>query len=107
MKCPKCSYISFDYNEICPKCNKDISGEREKMNLPKFRPNPPFLLGSLVGESKGPEEVSLMDDGLVSLAAQQNIDIELEEPVAAEVSQGRSEERRVGKECRSRWSPYH
>ena len=21
--------------------------------------------------------------------------------------QGRSEERRVGKECRSRWSPYH
>src|SRR3712207_8249126 len=26
-------------------------------------------------------------------------------PVAT--SQGRSEERRVGKECRSRWSPYH
>src|SRR2546430_14885453 len=23
------------------------------------------------------------------------------------VSRGRSEERRVGKECRSRWSPYH
>ena len=23
------------------------------------------------------------------------------------VFQGRSEERRVGKECRSRWSPYH
>src|SRR5260370_20777870 len=23
------------------------------------------------------------------------------------VSSGRSEERRVGKECRSRWSPYH
>ena len=22
-------------------------------------------------------------------------------------AQGRSEERRVGKECRSRWSPYH
>ena len=22
-------------------------------------------------------------------------------------NQGRSEERRVGKECRSRWSPYH
>src|SRR2546426_8570767 len=26
-------------------------------------------------------------------------------PVSARV--GRSEERRVGKECRSRWSPYH
>ena len=23
------------------------------------------------------------------------------------ISDGRSEERRVGKECRSRWSPYH
>ena len=27
--------------------------------------------------------------------------------VAGRVSHGRSEERRVGKECRSRWSPYH
>ena len=27
--------------------------------------------------------------------------------VAEECSQYRSEERRVGKECRSRWSPYH
>ena len=26
---------------------------------------------------------------------------------AAYASAGRSEERRVGKECRSRWSPYH
>src|SRR3712207_8267719 len=25
----------------------------------------------------------------------------------ADVRAGRSEERRVGKECRSRWSPYH
>ena len=25
----------------------------------------------------------------------------------AAVPSGRSEERRVGKECRSRWSPYH
>ena len=29
------------------------------------------------------------------------------EAVAAVGSVGRSEERRVGKECRSRWSPYH
>ena len=27
--------------------------------------------------------------------------------VAVEISTTRSEERRVGKECRSRWSPYH
>src|SRR2546429_4470693 len=28
-------------------------------------------------------------------------------PGKPEASEGRSEERRVGKECRSRWSPYH
>src|SRR3712207_9166626 len=28
-------------------------------------------------------------------------------PVLAEAHDARSEERRVGKECRSRWSPYH
>ena len=28
-------------------------------------------------------------------------------PVADYTNKGRSEERRVGKECRSRWSPYH
>ena len=27
--------------------------------------------------------------------------------IVAGVTPGRSEERRVGKECRSRWSPYH
>ena len=27
--------------------------------------------------------------------------------VEVDVGNGRSEERRVGKECRSRWSPYH
>src|SRR3954468_25110762 len=26
---------------------------------------------------------------------------------ACDIGEGRSEERRVGKECRSRWSPYH
>ena len=28
-------------------------------------------------------------------------------PLRSGARQGRSEERRVGKECRSRWSPYH
>ena len=50
MKCPKCGYISFDYNQVCPKCNRDISYEQEKLNFPAFRPNPPTLLGALTGE---------------------------------------------------------
>jgi len=50
MKCPKCRYISFDYNEVCPKCNKDLSSERKKINLSGYKPNPPFFLGSLTGD---------------------------------------------------------
>ena len=38
------------------------------------------------------------------MAAQQQTDPEQKATVQ---TQGRSEERRVGKECRSRWSPYH
>src|SRR5256886_6024051 len=34
-------------------------------------------------------------------------DHETEEEEAQSVESDRSEERRVGKECRSRWSPYH
>jgi hypothetical protein len=49
MKCPKCSYISFDYNQICPKCSKDIGEEQRKLNLPGYKPEPPFLLGGLTG----------------------------------------------------------
>ena len=33
-----------------------------------------------------------------------NVDLTWDDPVT---DAGRSEERRVGKECRSRWSPYH
>ena len=51
MKCPKCGYMSFDFNQICPKCSKDIAVEREKMSLPSFRPAPPSLLGVLTGET--------------------------------------------------------
>jgi hypothetical protein len=38
MKCPKCSFISFDFNQSCPKCKKDLSEVKAKMNLPSFRP---------------------------------------------------------------------
>src|SRR2546426_1202735 len=44
-----------------------------------------------------------------ALAALQRQDLEraLRAQVAADLERVRSEERRVGKECRSRWSPYH
>ena len=51
MKCPKCTYISFDHNQVCPKCSKDISAVQKRLNLPAFRPAPPSLLGALTGEA--------------------------------------------------------
>ncbi len=51
MKCPKCAYISFDHNQVCPKCSKDVSAVQRKLNLPAFRPAPPSLLGALTGEA--------------------------------------------------------
>ena len=51
MKCPKCGYISFDFNQVCPKCNKDIAVEQAKLHIPSFRPEAPALLGALIGEA--------------------------------------------------------
>src|SRR3712207_9423298 len=42
--------------------------------------------------------IGFLTDGLLRIMTHQN---------TAGKSTGRSEERRVGKECRSRWSPYH
>ncbi len=50
MKCPKCGYVSFDYNEACPKCHEDIRAERAKLNLSDYRSDPPFLLSALTGQ---------------------------------------------------------
>src|SRR5206468_8924663 len=33
--------------------------------------------------------------------------VQAHSPIDRDILLGRSEERRVGKECRSRWSPYH
>ena len=43
-----------------------------------------------------PEERKVVVDGFIEILKDKEFDV-----VA------RSEERRVGKECRSRWSPYH
>jgi hypothetical protein len=51
MRCIKCGFISFDFNQVCPKCNRELADEQKKMNLPSFRPDPPLLLRRLLGET--------------------------------------------------------
>src|SRR3712207_9311544 len=45
-------------------------------------------------------------DFITALARTQGVE-PADRSVPRAVARGRSEERRVGKECRSRWSPYH
>ena len=71
-----------------------------------------LLLLSCVFLGKAQNEASKW---LKAVSAQQGIAIEWQERptsfakkgIKSFVGQLRSEERRVGKECRSRWSPYH
>ena len=51
--------------------------------------------------------MALLTDALGLLAAMLNVAAKLLNDTGIAVQRARSEERRVGKECRSRWSPYH
>src|SRR5256885_2923146 len=50
------------------------------------------------------EPCAAVADGLTNLLARERLQLLR---LAADEHDCRSEERRVGKECRSRWSPYH
>lgn len=64
MKCPKCNYITFDYEDACPKCQKELSEERRRLNLPSYKPEPPYLLGSLTGslDTQAKNEIDFSND---------------------------------------------
>lgn len=87
MKCPKCGYMSFDSNEICPKCQRSIISEREKMNHLPFMPAPPFLLAGLLARP-GDSQVGMQlseaaiaagtRETMLSLEESPDLDMELE-----------------------------
>ena len=52
-------------------------------------------------------KILIGDDSILARKQLKDIVSTYGTPVFLEASNGRSEERRVGKECRSRWSPYH
>ena len=87
-KNPELSHKEFDTTAL-------IRNELEKLGieLPEEQPKT-GVIGLLRGNLPGP-----------TIAVRADIDaLPINENSAHEI---RSEERRVGKECRSRWSPYH
>ena len=65
-----------------------------------------YYLASDKGMSKCAEELGIQDHDIKNWICRDEIE-PAPEGVTAEELKERSEERRVGKECRSRWSPYH
>lgn len=64
MKCPKCNFVSFDYNQACPRCGYDLSHERELLRFPSYQPKPLSLLGLFPGEG----EVAAVADAPMGLS---------------------------------------
>src|SRR5688572_2283947 len=75
----------------------------------------PDVLDVRAGRARRAREMRVEDGELVTLVLQKpslGIDLEIEAvragvPIPAGDIALRSEERRVGKECRARWAPYH
>lgn len=84
MRCPKCGYISFDYNKFCPKCNKDIADEQTKLNLHNYKPNAPSLLGMLVGAGDESSSGFTLD----STTARERAGAAIEDKSSAIIEQG-------------------
>jgi hypothetical protein len=85
MKCPKCGYISFDYNETCPKCQKGIVYEREKMHHLPFKPEPPFLLANLLAPAED-SQVGLDFSDSALFTDTQETELPFEEPSAVDIA---------------------
>lgn len=84
MKCPKCGNVSFDHLDNCMKCSRDLSADRNELNLMDFRPEVPFLLGSLVGEMQGggvQQDLSFTQETEIELGG-----LDMGEPAASEGS---------------------
>src|SRR3989442_1268042 len=64
-------------------------------------------LDSLHGRSRDTTRATLADSAHAPAVRGEDVTREAERLFGPEGRAARSEERRVGKECRSRWSPYH
>ena len=102
-----------DLRVTCPEA-------RFSANFTRLGFHPGFGLTTTLTEVIGPTKAALMfytsrrvtgedayNMGLADVLVPQDQVRAAALALAAEIAENRSEERRVGKECRSRWSPYH
>lgn len=71
MKCPKCGFVSFDYLDGCKSCGRKLSGVRQELNLSDLKPEVPFLLGSLIEDTK--DDITSVEETL-SLTLETELD---------------------------------
>ena len=60
-----------------------------------------------IKKTKNTDKESINDDIIFEIELIKQVEINIDYILMKVAEQLRSEERRVGKECRSRWSPYH
>ncbi len=91
MKCPKCGFISFDFNDRCPKCNRELKDIRDTLILFPFKPNPINWLEieelepeqePQIAEEK--EEIELEQVSLDSLVEEKEEELSQEEALSEE-----------------------
>ena len=109
----------FDFGGGNAPAPAPLGGEKRELPSPprKKKANPVKIAGCIAGgiaiASLGffggyLASYSSLDEEIRSLIwAKDQIQNNYYEEITDEEFYGRSEERRVGKECRSRWSPYH
>ena len=90
------NYLKGEGNKGINYAGKEIGKGRSYLNKNLKKPSPSWMSDLGLGKTKGEAIGSVMKP--LTYAS---------EGVSALLDKARSEERRVGKECRSRWSPYH
>src|SRR2546430_14036994 len=94
--------------DVCVGIERPLFGQSPRRPIlpPVEIPLKPLVQGALVAiEVADPGAPGLL---VGALQVAQVVDLEARRaPLVAGLAKERSEERRVGKECRSRWSPYH
>jgi hypothetical protein len=67
MRCPKCGYNQFDHEDTCSKCRADLSGERNRLNLPEGPLNPISLTEILKTVPSGSGKSASAEEGTAKI----------------------------------------